>query len=74
MYNYFMETLEAFYKRITHPLPQNLDNGIGHFNVFTRQECIEIPYSRKDYFKITFLKGNIGFITPIKLCKVTSTH
>ncbi|ARU49582.1 Bifunctional transcriptional activator/DNA repair enzyme AdaA [Sulfurospirillum diekertiae] len=57
MYNYFMETLEAFYKRITHPLPQDLHNGIGHFNVFTRQECAEIPYSRKDYFKITFLKG-----------------
>lgn len=52
-----METLEAFYKRITHPLPQNLENGIGHFNVFTRQNCADIPYSRKNYFKITLLKG-----------------
>lgn len=52
-----METLEAFYKRITHPLPQNLENGIGHFNVFTRQNCVDIPYSRKNYFKITLLKG-----------------
>jgi len=52
-----METLEEFYKRITHPLPKDVDNGLGHFNVFTRQECIEIPYSRKNYFKITLLKG-----------------
>ena len=52
-----METLEEFYKRIIHPLPKDVDNGLGHFNVFTRQECIEIPYSRKNYFKITLLKG-----------------
>lgn len=52
-----METLEAFYQRIAKPLPHNIENGIGHFNVFTRQECAQIPYSRKDYFKITFLKG-----------------
>lgn len=52
-----METLESFYKRITHPLPQNIENGIGHFNVFTRQNCVDIPYSRKNYFKITLLKG-----------------
>jgi len=52
-----METLESFYKRITHPLPQNIENGIGHFNVFTRQNCADIPYSRKNYFKITLLKG-----------------
>ena len=52
-----METIEAFYQRITQPLPQNLENGIGHFNVFTRQECADIPYSRKNYFKITLLKG-----------------
>lgn len=52
-----METLEAFYQRIAKPLPHNIENGIGHFNVFTRHACIDIPYSRKDYFKITLLKG-----------------
>jgi AraC family transcriptional regulator, transcriptional activator of pobA len=52
-----METLEEFYKRITQPLPPTIENGLGHFNVFTRQACIDIPYSRKNYFKVTLLKG-----------------
>lgn len=56
-YTFAMETLEAFYKRICHPLPANVEKELGHFNVFTRQACIDIPYSRKNYFKITLLKG-----------------
>ena len=52
-----METIEEFYERSTHPRPPLLDESIGHFNVFTRTLCSTIPYSRKNYFKITLLKG-----------------
>jgi AraC-like DNA-binding protein len=53
-----MESIEDFYKRLSYPMPKELDNGIGHFNVFTRTpNCINVPYSRKNYFKITLLKG-----------------
>ncbi|WP_419770564.1 MAG: helix-turn-helix domain-containing protein [Candidatus Marinarcus sp.] len=52
-----MENIEEFYKRTTLPLPKDLNNGIGHFNVFRRTGCITVPYSRKNYFKITLLKG-----------------
>jgi AraC family transcriptional regulator, transcriptional activator of pobA len=52
-----MENIEEFYKRTTNPLPKDLNNSIGHFNVFKRTACIDIPYSRKNYFKITLLKG-----------------
>jgi AraC family transcriptional regulator, transcriptional activator of pobA len=54
---HFMENIEEFYKRTTHPLPKDLNDGIGHFNVFKRTACINIPYSRKNYFKVTLLKG-----------------
>ncbi|MCG3673846.1 helix-turn-helix domain-containing protein [Aliarcobacter butzleri] len=52
-----MENIEDFYKRISYPLPTDLNNSIGHFNVFKRTCCVDIPYSRKNYFKITLLKG-----------------
>ncbi|WP_375723279.1 helix-turn-helix transcriptional regulator [Arcobacter sp. KX21116] len=52
-----MENIEEFYKRTNYPLPKDLNDGIGHFNVFQRTACINIPYSRKSYFKITLLKG-----------------
>lgn len=53
-----METLKNFYEKLAYPIPQNLDNSFGHFNVFRRTNCSsDISYSRKDYFKITLLKG-----------------
>jgi len=55
-------TLEEFYRVKLHFIPDNLKNGLGHFNVFRVDECMcsrnkPVPYSRKDYFKITLLKG-----------------
>ncbi|QKF81179.1 helix-turn-helix domain-containing protein [Halarcobacter ebronensis] len=55
-----MESLEEFYQRISVALPQNINSDIGHFNIFKRGDhlnCSTLPYSRKDYFKITLLKG-----------------
>ncbi|MDD5052881.1 MAG: helix-turn-helix transcriptional regulator [Sulfuricurvum sp.] len=58
------ENIEAFYKNKFDWIPKGLKNEIGHFNVFLRGACgtsknEPINYNRRDYFKITLLKGNV---------------
>ena len=57
-----MQSLEEFYQSKFNRVPENIRNGIGHFNVFTVDEYIgrnhqPVIYSRKDYFKITLIIG-----------------
>lgn len=58
------ESLEEFYKRKAIWMPENLRNEIGHFNLF-RHEPVEpgktkqLPYRRRDFYKIMFVAGNI---------------
>lgn len=53
------ETLEEFYQQKLNYLPLNLQQDIGHFNVFRLEDCISSPvhYSRKDFYKITLIRG-----------------
>ena len=55
------QTLEEFYQNQFNCIPESLKKEIGHFNIFHREEfcCANkpVPYSRKDYYKITLLKG-----------------
>lgn len=56
------QSLEDFYKHKFNWMPDNVKNGMGHFNVFRTEEFIgkhagPVPYSRKDYFKISLLVG-----------------
>jgi AraC family transcriptional activator of pobA len=55
-------TLEDFYQQKIHWLPENLRQDIGHFNVFrladfVGPEACKLPYSRKDFYKITLVTG-----------------
>lgn len=51
------ETLQGFYKRIDYSKDENISMQ-PHINVFERASCINpIPYSRRDYYKITLIKG-----------------
>ncbi|GAA4316442.1 response regulator transcription factor [Mucilaginibacter gynuensis] len=57
------ETLQDFYKQKFNWMPDNLQQGIGHFNVFRLEDCmgdgaVKITYSRRDYYKVTLLRGN----------------
>ncbi len=57
-----MQPLEEFYRSKFNQIPDNIKNGVGHFNVFTIDEYLgknskPILYSRKDYFKITLIIG-----------------
>jgi AraC-like DNA-binding protein len=55
------QTIEDFYQSQFNCIPESLKREMGHFNVFRREEfCCHnkpVPYSRKDYYKITLLKG-----------------
>ena len=56
------ETLEEFYQHKFNWLPDNLKQDIGHFNVFRLEDCLgpnsqPIQYSRKDFYKITLIRG-----------------
>lgn len=54
------ETINEFYKR--NALREGLQciktPGVGHFNVFSRDNCSAVtPYSRRDYYKISLIIG-----------------
>ncbi len=56
-------TLEDFYRSRTDYMPANIKKDIGHFNVFRVEDFVgktpkPVPYSRKDYYKISLIKGH----------------
>jgi AraC family transcriptional regulator, transcriptional activator of pobA len=56
------ESIEDFYRLKLDHVPENLRKEIGHFNVFKVDDYVgrharPIPYSRRDYYKITLIKG-----------------
>ncbi len=58
-----VETIEEFYKRKFNWVPDNLHNEIGHFNVFRLDPYVgshakPVPYSRRDFYKITITLGS----------------
>lgn len=58
-----VETIEEFYERRFDDVPENLHSNVGHFNVFNVIPVPDgiakgSPYSRRDYYKIMYVKGN----------------
>lgn len=56
------ESVQDFYTRNPHVNPLGLvpnnANGLGHFNVFTRENCFRsTPYGRRDFYKISLIVG-----------------
>ncbi len=55
-------TLEEFYQSKFNWIPDNLKTDVGHFNVFKIDDFIgdnpkPVPYNRRQYYKISLLKG-----------------
>ncbi|MVN91641.1 helix-turn-helix domain-containing protein [Mucilaginibacter aquatilis] len=60
------ETLEDFYQHKFNYLPQNLQQDIGHFNVFKTEDCYKpdakpVVYARRDFYKVSLSKGHYRF-------------
>ncbi|MCW3162529.1 helix-turn-helix domain-containing protein [Chryseobacterium oryctis] len=54
------ESIQDFYQRIQAKVFPSclLNSGLGHFNVFSRDNCsLSTPYSRRDYYKISLILG-----------------
>src|SRR5579859_7617876 len=61
-----MQTLEEFYKSKFDWLPENLQQDIGHFNVFRMEDCIgpgktPVQYSRRDFYKVSLVRGRTRY-------------
>src|SRR3990170_7029988 len=72
------ETLEDFYRNKFNWLPDNLKMDIGHFNVFRTEDCVgpgkqPIQYSRRDFYKITLLRGKYLYHYADKSLEVSGT-
>lgn len=57
------ETLEEFYKRKFDWIPEQIRNGIGHFNVFKLDPFVgtaaqPVPYKKRDFFKVMLVIGS----------------
>lgn len=55
-------SIEEFYQSTHHYVPESVKSGIGHFNVFKLDEFARakpkpMPFNRRDYFKISLVKG-----------------
>lgn len=52
------EDILGFYKRICYKTSEQLRHDWPHINVFERSSCRNVvPYSRRDYYKVTLIKG-----------------
>lgn len=56
------QTLEHFYQQKFNSVPQTLQNGVGHFNVFRLEDChgpnsTPVTYSRRDFYKVSLVRG-----------------
>jgi AraC family transcriptional activator of pobA len=72
------ETLEDFYKKKMNWLPENLKKDIGHFNVFRLEDCVgpdktPVQYSRRDYYKVTLIRGKHRYHYADKSLEVSGT-
>lgn len=58
-----VETLEDFYKRKFDWIPEQIRNGIGHFNVFKLDPYVgkaaqPVPYKKRDFYKVMLVVGS----------------
>lgn len=70
-----LHTLEDFYQNKLDYVPDSIKKGIGHFNVFRMEEFSghpgkPIPYSRKDYYKISLIIGRNQYQYADKIIEV----
>ncbi|WEK37204.1 MAG: AraC family transcriptional regulator [Candidatus Pseudobacter hemicellulosilyticus] len=72
------ETIEDFYRQKFNWLPDNLKQDIGHFNVFRLEDCTgpgkaPVQYSRRDFYKVSLLRGHHAYHYADKSLEVSGT-
>jgi len=54
------QTLQNFYEEKVQTPPQNINAGVGHFNVFRIEDCLHntpVRYARRDFYKVALING-----------------
>lgn len=55
------QSLEEFYReKIQTAVPAGINSSVGHINVFRLEDCLHstpVNYARRDYYKITLIRG-----------------
>jgi AraC family transcriptional regulator, transcriptional activator of pobA len=72
------ETLEDFYSQKFNWMPQGLKQDLGHFNIFRIEDCTgpgkqPVQYSRRDFYKISLIKGKGRYHYADKTLEVSGT-
>lgn len=71
------QTLEEFYQQKFNWLPENLQQDIGHFNVFRLEDLIghgkAFKYSRRDFYKINIVRGRTIYHYADKSIEINGT-
>jgi AraC family transcriptional activator of pobA len=72
------ETLEHFYQHKFNVVPQKLQGGVGHYNVFRLEDCVgpnatPVAYSRRDFYKISLIRGSYRYHYADKSLSVDGT-
>lgn len=71
------ETLADFYQNKFNKRPE-LQPGIGHFNVFRLEDCLQhgesnITYNRRDFYKVLLIRGNNRYHYADKSIEISGT-
>ncbi|NSL90750.1 AraC family transcriptional regulator [Chitinophaga sp. Mgbs1] len=72
------QSIEEFYQEKMNWLPDNLQEDIGHFNVFRLSDCLKdgtmtIQYSRRDFYKVSIIRGRYLYHYADKTIETTGT-
>ncbi len=70
------ETLSEFYKNKFDSQPEHSRLASGHFNVFRLEDCLNgspVKYRRRDFYKISLIRGNIRYHYADKSTEVAGT-
>jgi AraC-like DNA-binding protein len=70
------QSLEDFYIQKTDKVPQNINSGVGHFNVFRIEDCLHgspVRYARRDFYKVALITGGNRYHYADKSIEVQGT-
>jgi AraC family transcriptional regulator, transcriptional activator of pobA len=72
------ETLSDFYQKKMNWLPENLQQDIGHFNVFRMEDCLgpnssPVVYTRRDFYKVALMRGKHAYHYADKSLEIDGT-
>jgi AraC family transcriptional activator of pobA len=71
------QSLEEFYReKISTSVPAGINSSVGHLNVFRLEDCLHgtpVNYARRDYYKITLIRGGNRYHYADKSIEVEGT-